>query len=163
MELPPEAIKDAEGVGRYSQVWISCALFRRLCSFTPGNSISGFLCLGLSRSEWCESLFAFVCFVSFNAALFWWLCAVELGIADPTSDTWRDETAQRVLLKKGDSFFVPPGNVYRYQNRNVPIFWLENSVDIGVFYSDWRTILGADPVQYSGPLLSLWKQEQSMK
>jgi hypothetical protein len=38
---------------------------------------------------------------------------VELGIADPREDEWRDDVAQRSLLRKGDSFFIPPGNIYR--------------------------------------------------
>ncbi len=37
-----------------------------------------------------------------------------LGIASPESDSWDDKTAQRRLLSKGDTFFVPPGNIYRY-------------------------------------------------
>jgi hypothetical protein len=39
---------------------------------------------------------------------------VELALGDPTLDTWVDDKAQRVLLKRGDSFFVLPGNTYRY-------------------------------------------------
>ena len=69
MELPPGAIKDAEGVGSCSQVF--------------------FLASGQDD-------------------------AVELGIADPAVNEWVDSTAQRQLLKKGDSFCVPPGNFYRY-------------------------------------------------
>ena len=38
---------------------------------------------------------------------------VELGIADPREDEWRDDVAQRSLLVKGDSFVIPPGNIYR--------------------------------------------------
>ena len=38
---------------------------------------------------------------------------VELGIADPKEEEWKDDIAQRILLRKGDSFFVPPGNIYR--------------------------------------------------
>ena len=68
MDLPPGAIKDAEGVGKYSQVFFVSS---------------------------CEN------------------DAVELGIADPTIDSWEDESAQRLLLRKGDSFYVPPGNIYR--------------------------------------------------
>ncbi len=53
--------------------------------------------------------------------------ALELGIADPAEPEWNDETAQRLLLKKGDTFFVPPGNIYRLENhsadRNCFIFW----------------------------------------
>jgi hypothetical protein len=32
--------------------------------------------------------------------------AVELGIADPREEEWRDDIAQRVLLKTGDFFYV---------------------------------------------------------
>ena len=39
---------------------------------------------------------------------------VELGLADPSEGEWIDDRAQRILLKKGDSFYVPPGNIYRY-------------------------------------------------
>jgi len=53
--------------------------------------------------------------------------AIELGISDPAEMEWRDETAQRQLLKKGDSFYVPPGNIYRLENHSANqscfIFW----------------------------------------
>lgn len=53
--------------------------------------------------------------------------ALELGIADPAEPEWHDETAQRQLLKKGDSFYVPPGNIYRLENHSQDvestIFW----------------------------------------
>ena len=53
--------------------------------------------------------------------------ALELGIADPAEPEWHDETAQRQLLKKGDSFYVPPGNIYRLENHSADtestIFW----------------------------------------
>jgi len=53
--------------------------------------------------------------------------AIELGISDPAEAEWRDATAQRQLLKKGDSFFVPPGNIYRLENHSANqscfIFW----------------------------------------
>ena len=39
---------------------------------------------------------------------------VEVAIADPNSEVWVADSAQRVLLKAGDSFFIPPGNIYRY-------------------------------------------------
>lgn len=51
---------------------------------------------------------------------------VELGLSDPTLDEWDDSKAQRILLKKGDCFFVPPANIYRLENhgRNTcVIFW----------------------------------------
>ena len=51
---------------------------------------------------------------------------VELGLSDPTLDEWDDGKAQRILLKKGDCFFVPPANIYRLENhgRNpCVIFW----------------------------------------
>ena len=35
---------------------------------------------------------------------------LELGVADPEESVWVEETAQRVLLDEGDSFFVPSGN-----------------------------------------------------
>lgn len=43
---------------------------------------------------------------------------VELGLANPKEDVWVDEIAQRILLKKGDSFYVPPGNIYRLENHS---------------------------------------------
>jgi len=53
--------------------------------------------------------------------------AIELGISDPAEMEWRDDTAQRQLLKKGDSFYVPPGNIYRLENHSANqscfIFW----------------------------------------
>ena len=73
--MPPQAIKDAEGVGECAQVFF------------------------ISECQ--------------NGAL-------ELGIADPKEPEWQDETAQRQLLNKGDSFFVPPGNIYRLENHSFP-------------------------------------------
>ena len=58
VQLPPNAIKDAEAVGQYSQV------------FFVSDCQEG---------------------------------SLEVGIADPTVDIWNDETAQRVLLNKGES------------------------------------------------------------
>ncbi len=82
VELPPGAIKDAEGVGDVTQVF-------------------------------------FVSDCQDNA--------IELAIADPSQAEWNHEKAQRQLLKKGDSFFVPSGNVYRLENhsadRTCLIFW----------------------------------------
>ena len=40
------------------------------------------------------------------------------GLADPQEEEWRDEIAQRVLLRQGDFFFVPPGNIYRLENHS---------------------------------------------
>mmetsp|Transcript_18619 Transcript_18619/g.17945 ORF Transcript_18619/g.17945 Transcript_18619/m.17945 type:complete len:798 (+) Transcript_18619:113-2506(+) len=62
---------------------------------------------------------------------------VELGIADPREEEWKDNIAQRILLRKGDSFFVPPGNIYRLENHSTTtpctLFWaivkpMENAV-----------------------------------
>ena len=44
--------------------------------------------------------------------------SVELGIADPKEEVWRDDIAQRVIMNTGDSFFVPPGNIYRLENHS---------------------------------------------
>lgn len=53
--------------------------------------------------------------------------AVELGIADPNIPQWDDATAQRQLLKKGDTFYVPAGNIYRLENhansKSCMIYW----------------------------------------
>jgi len=82
VDLPPEAIKDAEGVGKYAQV------------FFVSDCQDG---------------------------------ALELGIAHPKLDMWEHHTAQRLLLSKGDSFFVPPGNIYRLENHSASkscmLFW----------------------------------------
>ena len=52
---------------------------------------------------------------------------VELGIADPKEEVWRDDIAQRVVMSSGDSFFVPPGNIYRLENHSTTseaiIYW----------------------------------------
>ena len=55
-----------------------------------------------------------VCFVSECHAR-----GVELALSDPSQDGWNSETAQRILLKKGDCFYIPPGNYYRYVSLNV--------------------------------------------
>lgn len=82
VDLPPEAIKDAEGVGKYTQL------------FFVSDCQDG---------------------------------ALELGLAHPQLDAWEDGTAQRMLLKKGDQFFIPPGNIYRLENHSVAkaamLFW----------------------------------------
>lgn len=44
--------------------------------------------------------------------------SLELGIADPSSGDWNDKTAQRQLLRKNDSFFVPADNMYRIENHS---------------------------------------------
>ncbi len=53
--------------------------------------------------------------------------AVELGIADPNVPQWDDATAQRQLLNKGDTFYVPAGNIYRLENhaksKSCMIYW----------------------------------------
>jgi hypothetical protein len=53
--------------------------------------------------------------------------AIEMGIAHPQEERWEDRTAQRYLLSKGDSFVVPPGNIYRLQNHSqvkaCTMFW----------------------------------------
>lgn len=82
IELPPRAIKDAESVGSYTQIFY----------------VSD-----------CQDL------------------AVELGIANPMQERWDDASAQRILMKKGDSFYVPPGNVYQLENHShhtlCRLFW----------------------------------------
>jgi hypothetical protein len=73
IDLPPNAIKDAEGIGQFAQLYfVSDAQERSL----------------------------------------------EFGLADPKQDYWEDSTAQRVLLSAGDSFYVPPGNIYRLENHS---------------------------------------------
>lgn len=44
--------------------------------------------------------------------------SIEIGIASPDALEWNDKTAQRQLLKKGDSFYVPSGNIYRLENHS---------------------------------------------
>lgn len=73
VELPPGAIKDAEGVGE---------------------------CLQVFYVSDCQDM------------------AAEFGIADPDQPEWNDATAERQLLRKGDSFYVPPGNIYRLENHS---------------------------------------------
>ncbi len=43
---------------------------------------------------------------------------VEFGLADPADEDWNDRLAQRILLRQRDSFYVPPGNVYRLENHS---------------------------------------------
>lgn len=73
IDLPAEAIKDAEGVGKYTQLYF-------VAEGQPGS--------------------------------------LEFALADPSDDVWVDETAQRMLLGPGDSFYVPPGNIYRLENHS---------------------------------------------
>lgn len=53
--------------------------------------------------------------------------SVEVAIADPSNEEWRADLAQRVLLNEGDSFRVPPGNIYRLENHSTStscaIYW----------------------------------------
>jgi hypothetical protein len=53
--------------------------------------------------------------------------ALEVGFSDPKDDEWNDETAQRRILSVGDSFYVPPGNIYRLENHsqtvNCVLYW----------------------------------------
>ena len=53
--------------------------------------------------------------------------SLEVDYADPKEETWQDETAQRNVVNKGDSFYVPPGNIYRLENhskdKEVTMFW----------------------------------------
>lgn len=44
--------------------------------------------------------------------------ALEVGLASPDQDEWVDRSAQRLLLNKGDCFYVPPGNIYRLENHS---------------------------------------------
>ena len=48
-------------------------------------------------------------------------------MADPKEEEWRDDLAQRVLLRQGDQFFLPPGNIYRLENhsavKSCMLFW----------------------------------------
>lgn len=82
VELVPQAIKDAEGVGKHMQF------------FQVSRCQAG---------------------------------ALELGIARPDVFEFVHRTAQRVLLREGDTFFLPPGNVYRLENHSTKvtakIFW----------------------------------------
>lgn len=74
LDLPPQAIKDAELVGRYAQV------------FFVGEGQPG---------------------------------SLEFGLSDPAFEDWDDRKAQRVILSPGDSFYVPPGNIYRLENHSL--------------------------------------------
>lgn len=39
-------------------------------------------------------------------------------MSDPVKEEWDDSIAQRVVLSEGDSFHVPPGNIYRLENHS---------------------------------------------
>lgn len=53
--------------------------------------------------------------------------ALEFALADPKDEDWNEKLAQRLLLKTRDSFYVPPGNVYRLENhsstKSCVIYW----------------------------------------
>lgn len=40
--------------------------------------------------------------------------SLEFSMADPDDADWKEKLAQRTLLSARDSFYVPPGNIYRY-------------------------------------------------
>jgi hypothetical protein len=44
--------------------------------------------------------------------------ALEVAIARADETQFDDETAQRFMLSPGDTFFVPPNNVYRLENHS---------------------------------------------
>jgi hypothetical protein len=53
--------------------------------------------------------------------------AVELAIAHPnTENCWVENTVQRVMLRRGDTFCIPPGNVYRLENHSSEVSALLN-------------------------------------
>jgi hypothetical protein len=43
---------------------------------------------------------------------------LEFALGDPNIDVWDDETATRVLVCPGDSFYVPPFNRFRMENHS---------------------------------------------
>jgi centromere protein C len=53
--------------------------------------------------------------------------SVEFGLSDPLKEVWDDDIAQRVIVTEGDSFHVPPGNIYRLENHSTEqtcrLFW----------------------------------------
>jgi centromere protein C len=55
--------------------------------------------------------------------------SVEFALADPSSQAgeFDPDTAQRFLLSKGDTFQIPPGNIYRIENHSrmdeARLFW----------------------------------------
>jgi hypothetical protein len=76
VRLPARAIKDAEKVGKFNQIFVLAECQDR---------------------------------------------AVELAIAHPGEDMWVEDTAQRMLLRKGDTFNIPPGNIYRLENHSTAV------------------------------------------
>mmetsp|Transcript_25517 Transcript_25517/g.43035 ORF Transcript_25517/g.43035 Transcript_25517/m.43035 type:complete len:639 (-) Transcript_25517:6149-8065(-) len=65
--------------------------------------------------------------------------SVEFGLAHPSEEEWVDTLAQRTVLKARDSFYVPPGNIYRLENHSkvepCVIYWtiirpLEEAEDV---------------------------------
>lgn len=44
--------------------------------------------------------------------------AVELALADPRVEEWDEKIAQRILLSKGDVFYVPPANIFQLHNHS---------------------------------------------
>lgn len=43
---------------------------------------------------------------------------LEMGLAHPELPEYDERTAQRTLLRRGDFFCVPPGNIYRLENHS---------------------------------------------
>jgi len=114
VELPAGAIKDAEGVGECAQVFFISDCQDGSGAFPPITFLSpppSFLTLILI-------LWSNYSPPPPSPALIVLLSTVELGIADPSKGEWDDDAAQRQLLKKGDSFYVPPGNIYRLENHS---------------------------------------------
>jgi hypothetical protein len=122
--LPAGAIKDAEGVGDCSQVFFvsECQDGAGGCRVQSKISQRDTHCLRIFSFFLCVICTTFSLSISLSLSLSHTntsnptTSAVELGIADPREDEWRDDVAQRSLLRKGDSFFIPPGNIYRYCN-----------------------------------------------
>jgi hypothetical protein len=44
--------------------------------------------------------------------------SLEFGLANPDRSEWDDKDAQRFVLNPGDSFYVPPNNIYRLENHS---------------------------------------------
>ena len=114
VELPAGAIKDAEGVGECSQVFFiaNCQVYisTNKAIISPNSVQISYFIISLT-ARFSSTLVVFrVFFFQDNA--------VELGVADPREEEWRDDLAQRVLLRQGDFFFVPPGNIYRLENHS---------------------------------------------
>lgn len=99
VELPPTAIKDAENVGSVCQI----------CFVSDCQDSSGMAWCGAQQCAFCSCWVNWICLL----CLVFDSMAVELGIANPKEDKWDNADAQRLLLKKGDCFYIPPGNIYR--------------------------------------------------